>query len=227
VTFSGEGKKRGVLSPEEAKAVFALPWDNNLARVGNLLAATTGLRLGEIRALRAEDIDETILHVRHAWTEKDDLKTTKTGESRRVPLLPGIRAELLALLAECPHGKDGYIFWDALDPSRPCSYSALAYNLRKSLIRLRVGETPSEEERAAADEYWDIRAVTFHSWRHYYSARMADRLEARTVMLATGHKTQAVFDAYAEHALESDMARLAATTAEVFLNILQFRENTA
>jgi hypothetical protein len=57
--------------------------------------------------------------------------------------------------------------------------------------------------------------------------RMADRLEARTVMLATGHKTQAVFDAYAEHALESDMARLAATTAEVFSSILQFRENTA
>jgi integrase len=227
VTYSGEGKKRGVLSPEEAKDLFALPWDNNLARIGNLVAATTGLRLGEIRALRSEDIDEFILHVRHAWTEKDGLKTTKTGESRRVPLLPSIRVELLALLAESPHGPEGYIFWDVEDASRPCSYSALAYNLRKMLIRLRVGVNPNEDERRTAEEYWDKRAVTFHSWRHYYSARMADRLEARTVMLATGHRTQAVFDAYAEHALESDMARLAATTADVFSSILPFKTNSA
>jgi integrase len=191
------------------------------------VAATTGLRLGEIRALCAEDIDELILHVRHAWTEKDGLKTTKTGESRRVPLLPSIKTELLSLLAESPHGPEGYIFWDVEDASRPCSYSALAYNLRKMLVRLRVGANSTEDERRKVEEYWDMRAVTFHSWRHYYSARMADKLEARTIMLATGHRTQAVFDAYAEHALESDMARLAATTADVFSSILSFKTNSA
>jgi integrase len=97
---------------------------------------------------------------------------TKTGESRRVPLLPSIKAELLALLAESPHGPEGYIFWDVEDASRPCSYSALAYNLRKMLVRLRVGANLTEDERRTAEEYWDTRAVTFHSWRHYYSADM-------------------------------------------------------
>lgn len=31
-----------------------------------------------------------------------------------------------------------------------------------------------------AEKYWKERAVTFHSWRHYYAARMADKVEART-----------------------------------------------
>jgi hypothetical protein len=52
-------------------------------------------------------------------------------------------------------------------------------------------------------------------------------LETRTVWLATGHKTRMVFDSYAEHALESDLARVTATTIEVFSSILPFKPNSA
>ena len=223
VTFSGEAKTRGVPTPEEARDLFALGWADERARIGSLVAATTGLRLGEIRALRGEDIGELVLHVRHAWTDEDGLKTPKNGETRRVPLLPSVRAELLALMGKNPNGRDGFIFWAPLDDTRPCAYHTLADGFKLALVNLRAGPNPTEEERKEAEEFWTSRAITFHSWRHYYAARMADKLEARTLMLATGHKTRAVFDHYADHALESDLTEAGDVAAEVFGNLLPFK----
>ena len=38
------------------------------------------------------------------------------------------------------------------------------------------------------------REVVFHSWRHYYAARMADRMTADQVSRVTGHNSRAVFE---------------------------------
>jgi integrase len=228
VTFSGANKKRGIPTPEEAARIFQLDWTDERAKVASLVAATTGLRISEICALRAEDIDELVLQVRHGWTPRDGLKTPKNGEARRVPLLPDVRTAILELLRQNPHGAEGFVFWDVADATKPCTYRRLANGLKQALVQLQTGKTkPTEEEVAQAEKYWKERAVTFHSWRHYYAARMADKVEARTLMLATGHKTRAVFDHYAEHALESDLARVAETAAEVFSNILSFESHTA
>jgi hypothetical protein len=45
---------------------------------------------------------------------------------------------------------------------------------------------------------------------------MRDRIEARKVMLATGHKTEAIFKNYSDHGLEDDLVEVADTTNEVF-----------
>ena len=227
VSFSGTSKERGVLTPDEVAELFRLEWADHRAKVASLVAATTGLRISEVRAIRAEDIDELVLHVRHGWTDRDHLKTPKNGETRRVPLLPTVRTELLKLLQESPHGPSGFAFWDPSSTDTPCCYHVIASNLNKALVKLRAGDSPSEEEWNKASEYWRDRAITFHSWRHFYAARMADKVEARTLMLATGHKTKAVFDHYAEHALESDLAKVAGTAAEVFANIINFKGESA
>ena len=41
---------RGILTVEEARSLFTIPWTDVRSYVGNLLACTTGLRLGEIQA---------------------------------------------------------------------------------------------------------------------------------------------------------------------------------
>jgi hypothetical protein len=46
-------------------------------------------------------------------------------------------------------------------------------------------------------------------------------------MPATGHETRAVFDQYADHVLESGLARVAEPTAEAFSNILSLKTNSA
>lgn len=47
--------------------------------------------------------------------------------------------------------------------------------------------------------YWKARKVVFHSWRHYYTSRMAEIFDEPTLMKATGHKTKDAFDEYVNH----------------------------
>jgi integrase len=88
--FSGESRKRGVLAPREAETVFSVKWRDNRAYAANLLSITTGLRSGEVLALRKSDIgvNENILYIRHSWAYTDRLKSPKNGEERKVSLLP-------------------------------------------------------------------------------------------------------------------------------------------
>jgi integrase len=109
--FSGDIKARGVLTPAEAAAVFSVKWENEMAYVGNLIACSTGLRAGEILALRLENIEERTINVLHSWGEFDHLKSTKNKEARKAPLFPEVREKILELAEKNPYGKDGFIFF--------------------------------------------------------------------------------------------------------------------
>lgn len=52
---------------------------------------------------------------------------------------------------------------------------------------------------------------------------MADRLDERTVMLATGHKTASMHQHYADHVLEEQIRKVGAAAAEAFGNVLPYR----
>lgn len=229
VAYAAKTKKRGVLSPEEAAAVFRLDWKDERVKLGNLTMATTGLRVGELLALKREDIAEAWLWIRHSYSLKDGLKTTKTGTERRVPLLPELRKQLLALAERNPWEKDGFIFYGRRK-GEPLLSNDMLYGLQDALVRLSLGgnyTTATAEEKAKALEKWKSRNVVVHSWRHYWAARMADKLEARKVMLGTGHANASVFEEYADHALEADFAEVEATAAEVFKGILPFKAKEA
>jgi integrase len=52
--YTGKGKKRGVLSPRETEDLFQLDWKDKRSMLINLVAMTTGLRIGEILALKVK-----------------------------------------------------------------------------------------------------------------------------------------------------------------------------
>jgi integrase len=210
--FSGESKKRGVLTPQEAALVFGATWNDNRAYTANLLAITTGLRSGEVLALRKSDIgiSENILYIRHSWAYTDGLKSPKNGEERKIPLLPEVREHLMELLKENPHeGDDPFIFYGASQDKPMCN-------------RLML-EGLKEACRAAGIEPAG-RGIVFHSHRHYYAARMADRMTAEQVSRITGHKSKAVFEEYADHIITENLEAAGAIGAEVFGNIIGFRK---
>jgi integrase len=204
--FSGKPARRGVLTEEEVARLFKVPWTDERARIGNLTAMSTGLRAGEVLALQVRDIGEDRLHVRHSWSGIDRLKAPKTNEERTVPLIGEVRTALLELACKNPHGMGptAFIFWSISMSDRPMDHAFLLDGLKAALLRLILAEEDLEnaEKGEQAREYWRSRRVTVHSWRHYYAARMADRLEARKVMIATGHRNGAVFEAYADHGTE-------------------------
>ena len=209
VNFSGEAKKRGILTPLEAQALFAAKWKDKRAYTASLLACTTGMRSGEVLAIKQEDIEEYALKVCHSWSAYDGLKTPKNGEARRVPLLPEVRGKLLELARENPHGEDGFIFYGNL-ADKPVDRSVILDGLQAALADIGIDAK--------------ARGIVFHSWRHYYAARMSDRMTADQISRVTGHKSKAVFEEYADHITEKNLEEVGKVGAEVFGNILQFRK---
>ncbi len=89
--FSETHEKRGILTDTEIHDLFTqATWADERARVASLLAATTGLRQGEVRAVQVQDIGKDRLSV-WAWSDNDGRKCPKNGETRTVPLLPEVR----------------------------------------------------------------------------------------------------------------------------------------
>jgi integrase len=124
--YSTKAKKRGVLTPQEAKDLFGLEWRDKRSMLINLVAMTTGLRIGEILALKADNIGEKYLTIEYSFSKLDGLKSTKTDEERTVPIIPAIRDAMLDRAKLNPYG-NGFVFWgDKKD--RPCSMFPLLMN---------------------------------------------------------------------------------------------------
>ena len=219
--FSGVRRIRGILDPTEVKALFSTTWTDERAHVACLVAMTTGARLGEVLALQKQDISGDRLLIRHSYSIRDGLKTPKNGEARVVPLLPGVRSALLALEAKSPHpaGPERFIFM-GVKPDRPIDANRILLGMRKALVSMNGKEWADEEARKKVLSEYSARGIDFHSWRHWYATNMADRLDARTVQKATGHKTAAMLEHYAEHELEEGIARLKIAVSEAFTNLL-------
>jgi integrase len=211
--FSHDGPGKGVLTPQEAKTVFSTPWKDTRSYVGNMLAMTSGLRHGEILALARADIDpdQPILHIQHSWSGRDGLKCPKNGEARKVPVMPEIKEMLLDLLSTNPHGGENPFVFYGVNPDKPSAEGDF----------LRWGLKAAME--AAGIDY-KTRRISFHSHRHFYCARLADSMTAEEVARISGHKSKIMFEHYANHVTDENVAKMGAAGAEVFATILPFRK---
>ncbi len=86
ILFTGEKRERLILMPSSAAALFRARWENNRARLANMLASVTGMRSGEIIALRFQDLGQDCLYVQNSWNRVDGLKPPKNNETRIVEL---------------------------------------------------------------------------------------------------------------------------------------------
>ena len=211
--FGLKVKRRGILSDDEMqKLITAGDWKKNEgARLASLLASQTGLRIGEVIALQVGDIGADRLFIRHSYSKVDGLKSTKTGETRQVPILPETRKAILEWAKKNPFdfGLNSFVFFQADNGEAPMRAETISARFRGAVESI-IGE----EERKA-------RNIVFHGLRHYYIKKMSLALDKRAMMLS-GHKSAAVFENYADHASAEDFKKAAAATAEVFGRILPF-----
>ncbi|MCE1207923.1 MAG: site-specific integrase [Spirochaetia bacterium] len=213
--FSGTPKARGILTENEAKRIFEVHWKEERSRIASMVSMTTGLRAGEILALKLKDVGKDRLYVNHSWSWSDGLKSTKTGKVRVVPLLPYIRDMLIKLVESNPHGKDGFIFY-GLVAEKPMDTHFLLDGLKEALKEIGISEAVRVQ-----------RNIVFHSWRHYFATKMRGMLDADTVKRATGHSTDAMLEHYAEHEREEDIGTLFGAASNAFSNIIPFEKKSA
>jgi integrase len=114
ILFSGDENKRAILTPMIAAAIFRAPWKNEKAKLANMLASVTGMRCGEIQALKLQDLGRECLYVKNSWNKVDGLKPPKNNETREVELpYPDLMDELIKQAKRNPWGSslDSYVFW--------------------------------------------------------------------------------------------------------------------
>lgn len=205
IRCSQKSKKREVLTMEQVSAVFDAEWENDAAKLANLLACYTGMRQGEIAGLRMEDIGVDRLYVRHSWNKYEGLKCCKNGEEREVPITPKLRDMLMAQAALNPYneGISEFVFFGLL-PSQPTDPKNWLKYLRRVLANIGYSEPDK---------------ICFHAWRHLWCSRVSDLIhDKRVIMSISGHKSEMMLDHYAEHLeTESALDKMKVITEHLFL----------
>jgi integrase len=214
IMFSGEQHKRNILTPSTATAIFNTEWIDERAKLANMLSAVTGMRMGEILALRYQDLGPDCIFVNGAWNNEDKIKLPKNNETRTVEIpFPSLMNALFSLAEQNPWGvnPDSFVFWAVTKKDSPMQGSRLFIGgLRKALIQ--IGYTEHEAKK-----------VTFHGWRHFFTSYMIKKLDKKLLKGETGHKTDIMLALYSDHETEGDRQLIQSTKKETFAGLLPER----
>jgi integrase len=98
---------------------------------------------------------------------------------------------------------DGYVFWSEIHENTHMNLTRFLDDFRDVLQKTGLSKGAS-------------MVYTFHSWRHYYTAYMRDKLNEKLLQSQTGHKTIAMLAHYSEHRIAGKKERIRQAQVEVF-----------
>jgi integrase len=169
-------------------------WDNRLDfYLINILALTTGMRQGEIMALRICDVKEDHILISHTWDRKYGLKSPKYESSRPVPLPDLVNKLLHSYISHISTDNpepNALIFQGAL-PNKPIDHKAINKSFYKALVTIGIDFKKRKDLN-----------LTFHSWRHTFNTLMRHKVSDDTLKLLTGHKTNEMLEHYTHYDIE-------------------------
>jgi integrase len=213
ILFSGKERKRHILTPTATAAAFRVVWSNERAKLANMLASVTGMRSGEILALRVQDLGADCLYIRGAWNRLDGLKLPKNNETRTVEVsFPDLMNRLVEQAKSNPWGfsPDSFVFWSEFHADKPMQPDLFLIGLREALKHIGF----SKDEAAK---------YLFHGWRHFFTSYMVRKLDKKLLKSQTGHKTDDMIELYSDHEIEGDKALIQAKQRETFAGLLPER----
>lgn len=183
--------KRGNIDVYSREEVLALVRAAESKQDGTiyLTAAFTGLRLGELLALRWRDVNFTnsAVHVRQNFTN-GRVDTPKSGQERTVPMSDEV-AQALAALGQRDEfrGDDDLVFCGA----RGGHLAGHRLRDRYKAARKKAG----------------LRALRFHDLRHTFGSHAIRTADSREVMEWMGHQDLATTQRYLQFKPRQDAAR--------------------
>lgn len=196
--LKAEKSSRRAFTDEEIKILFSNEWSNEMVRIMCLVSAVTGMRIGEVRALRPEKIMDGYIMVDSSYSESDGLKGTKTGNSRMVPI-PKRVEELLLSIGDI----NGYIF--AGTSGKPINTRTINITLDKHIKKCGL----------------DKEGLCFHSFRHYANTKLvAADINAEKIRASIGHTSEAMTEHYL-HLEAKDMQEIASVGDKLLDTIMQ------
>lgn len=160
-------------------------WRNPLIRLMCMTAAVTGMRLGEVLALRKPWIFPDHIDVSFSVSPEDGLKQTKTNKPRIVPITPYLYD---ALAAWFPKNPEHFIF--SMKGDTPYTESTIARAINARCSKLGISKT-------------------FHSFRAFVDSMMVlKNINEATIRKMIGHTDTKM----TEHYLHMDIGECSVIT---------------
>lgn len=197
--LSDNAKKRGAFSVDEAKELLSNRgyWRSHYAYLASYLAAVTGMRSGEIRALNRDNIKETHIEVEYSFDRTIGQKCTKSDKVRQLPIPSELRREILYWAPN-----EGFVF--SLDGKTPLPQSHFLDGLTQAAIKAGISKQEFEK-----------RNLCFHSWRHFFNTRLiASGVPGEITRAVIGHEDEEMTHRYL-HLSASDMEKVAKVQQEL------------
>jgi integrase len=171
------GRRDRIATPTEAATLLGVLAPRDQALWGTALYA--GLRLGELRALRWEDIDLNmgLIHVRRSMDASGaEIAPKSTAGTRTIPIISALRPLLAA--HKLATKSEGLVF--GTTPTHPFTPSAVNRRAR------------------TAWKHGNITAIGLHECRHSYaSILIASGINAKAISVYLGHSSiQTTYDLY-------------------------------
>lgn len=191
---STEGRDIEVESKSRTGNKYTYPKKFKLDRrvyLATALSAVSGMRQGEILALKADAIrfpnaqdkaeDMAIVDVSRNFARQAGFKCPKNGKPRQV-VIPRWLAEELVDFAETNPWGNGLVFYSDLTAETPIDHKVVTKWFNFELDFIKVDRTG--------------RNITFHSLRHYFDTMSLDAIGGELTRNLMGHSSEAMTQLY-------------------------------
>jgi integrase len=193
-------KEKGVLTNEEVIAIINLPSFYPQGRLGVLLGALCGLRLGEVRGIKWGDIGDGVIKIQNNFIDEDGLKKPKCESLGTVPIPSMVQAMIDEVRKTAVKtGPDDYVMESIRCPGKPLGKTYFETSFARDLEAIGIpGRWRSRNEKP--EGYVNEQAkrnLTFHGLRHTFVTlgRLAGISDLEIQALAR-HKSRRMMERY-------------------------------
>jgi integrase len=201
---------RGILMPIEIRLLFgpdALETRWAGARppfAAAFLGIAAGLRMGEVRALRIQDVQPDFVTVTGSWEELHGRKAAKWNSERLVPIPSRVAKELEAVIIASRYREADDLIFPGYCRELPINKHVLQNSFYVALRGIGIDETARRE-----------RGLVWHSTRHTFNSLMRGKIDGGKLMRIVGHSNERTNLMYT-HALPEDLVAVRTVQESIF-----------
>ncbi|WP_321301542.1 site-specific integrase [uncultured Sphaerochaeta sp.] len=192
-SLGGSSKPRDIFSKDELAKLFPADlvqmeaiWGRKEYAYIFYLLATTGMRVGEVRALCWKHViwkeDRNALRIEQTVKHDNSIGTTKTQKSRIVVLTKRAQDYLNDWLHSTPFDQMRDLIFFGQDRNSPVTGRTLLNRFAKALETVKIDTTG--------------RNLVIHSFRHTYNTMLKPLMPTEVLQSMTGHSSVAMTELY-------------------------------